>query len=151
METANTITIRGEPSRTAAAVYALAADLAAWPSILPHYRYLRVLEETPTTKLAEFGASRDGIPVQWTAKQELFPEERRITFVHVAGITRTMWVEWRIEPREWAVEVTILHRLSYPPPVLGDLFARWIVGRLFVENIAGKTLRCFRDRIESEG
>ena len=120
------------------------------PTLLPHYRYLRVLDSTPTTKNADFGASRDGFPVKWRAKQELFPETQRITFVHTGGITKGMWVEWRLERRKDHVHVIIDHDLTYPVPVLGPLFARYIVGGLFVHNIAGKTLRCFKTKVESE-
>jgi hypothetical protein len=59
-----------------------------------------------------------------------------------------MWVEWRLEPRGDSVHVTIEHRLTYPVPVLGPLFAKYIVGRLFVENIAGKTLQCIKAIVE---
>jgi len=49
-----------------------------------------------------------------------------------------MWVEWRLEKRNDRVLVTSDHALSYPVPILGPLFAQYIVGRLFIQNIAGK-------------
>jgi hypothetical protein len=61
-----------------------------------------------------------------------------------------MWVEWRLVPRSDRVCVTIDHELSYPVPLLGPLFAHFIVGDLFVHNIAGKTLRCLKVRVEAE-
>src|ERR1051326_7753851 len=95
-------------------------------------------------------ASRDGIPVRWRARQELIPEERRILFKHIGGVTKGMDVEWRLVPGRDGVEGTIRHELTYPVPLLGPLFARYIVGGFFVHNIAGKTLRCIKKIVESE-
>jgi ribosome-associated toxin RatA of RatAB toxin-antitoxin module len=146
MHTANEIDIAGPVER----VFQLAADIQDWPKILPHYRYMRVREQSERHKVADFGASRDGFPVRWRARQELFPEENRITFHHIGGITRGMWVEWRLEARDGSVHVVIEHQLTYSVPVLGPLFAQYIVGNLFVQNIANKTLRCIKARVEAE-
>ena len=150
MQSVNQIEINGDPDEICPAIFQLASDIQDWPAILPHYRYLRVLESTATHKLADFGASRDGFPVSWSATQDLFPEEYRIEFFHVGGATKGMQVEWRLENRKNSVLVTIEHRLAYPIPVLGNLFSKYIVGRLFVENIASKTLLCFKNRIEEQ-
>lgn len=148
MRTVNRIEIVGDPNLIRPRIYQLAADIQDWPSILPHYRYMRVTERSERHKVADFGASRDGLPVSWRARQELFPDEFRITFLHTGGVTKGMWVEWRMEPLGDRVSVTIEHELTYPVPLLGPLFVRYIVGALFVENIAGKTLRCFKERVE---
>jgi ribosome-associated toxin RatA of RatAB toxin-antitoxin module len=150
MQTVNEIEIMGDPARIRPRIFQLAADIQDWPAILPHYRYLRVTERSEQVKVADFGAHRDGLPVSWRARQELFPEDFHITFFHVGGVTRGMWVEWRLEEQNDRVRVTIAHRLSYPIPLLGPWFARYVVGKMFVENIAGKTLRCFKALVESE-
>ena len=150
MHTVNEIEIMGDPEQIAPRIYQLAADIQDWPDLLPHYRYMHIRERTDTHKLADFGASRDGIPVKWSATQELFPNETRITFQHVRGVSQGMWVEWKLEKRPASVRVTISHELSYPVPLLGPLFAKYIVGKLFVENIAGKTLRCIKNKVEQE-
>ena len=150
MNTSNTIEILGDSAIIIPHIYKLAADIQDWPLILPHYRYMRILERSESRKVADFGASRDGIPVSWSAEQELFPETNRITFKHIRGVTKGMWVEWKIEPISIGAHVSILHELDYPVPVLGSLFANHIVGKLFVENIANKTLRCFKAKVEAE-
>jgi hypothetical protein len=111
---------------------------------------MRVLEQSPAHKVADFGAVREGFPCSWRARQELFPAEARITYQHIGGITKGMWVEWRLERRGDHVRVTIDHRLEYPLPILGPLFARYIVGNLFIHNIAGKTLGCIKRKVEAE-
>ena len=146
METTNRLVMRGDPDR----IFALAADIQDWPALLPHYRYVIVEERSDRHKVARMGARRDGFPVTWRCRQELHPESRRIVFQHVGGITRGMEVEWRIEPGPEGVQVSIWHSLNYPVPVLGPLFAEHIVGRLFVHNIAGKTLKCIQQKVEAE-
>jgi len=150
MLTSNTVEIYGEVDRVHDRVFQLAADIQDWPTALPHYRYMRVSERSDAHKIADFGASRDGFPCSWRARQELFPAEGRITYKHIGGITKGMWVEWRLERRGDHVRVTIDHELSYPIPVLGPLFAQYIVGNLFIHNIAGKTLECIKLKVESE-
>jgi ribosome-associated toxin RatA of RatAB toxin-antitoxin module len=146
LQTTNTIVIQGDPSR----IFELAANIQDWPLILPHYRYVVVETQTERTKTARMGASRDGFPVKWRCLQELRPDDLRIIFTHIGGITRGMYVEWRLEPGPQGTKVTIFHELNYSIPVLGNLFAKYIVGRLFVHNIAGKTLKCIKERVESE-
>lgn len=150
MHTINEIEIRGDAEQICPVIFQLAANIEDWPRILPHYRYMRILEQSEKHKVADFGALRDRIPVKWRARQELFPEENRITFDHIGGVTKGMWVEWRLEKRAEGVHVTIDHKLRYPIPVLGPLFAEHIVGKLFVRYIAGKTLRCIKARVEAE-
>jgi len=150
METVNEIDVIGDPDRVKSHVYRLAANIQDWPKILPHYRYMHILEEGEDVVVADYGASRDGIPVRWRARQERFPAEHRIVFVHIGGVTKGMWVEWRLEPRGDRVHVTIEHRLTYAIPVLGPWFAKHVVGRLFVENIAGKTLRRIKAIVEGD-
>ena len=108
--------------------------------------------------MADFGAVRVfalgplaiKFPCRWRARQELFAADKRITFKHLKGITRGMWVEWRLEDCGDHVRVTIDHELTYPIPVLGPLFAQYIVGNIFVHSVAGKTLNCIKAKVESE-
>ncbi len=147
MRTINEITICGDPEVLAPRVFQIASDIQDWPKILPHYRYMRILERSESHKLADFGATRDWIPVHWTAWQEIFPDAQRITFEHVRGVTKGMFVEWNLEKRADGVVVKIDHQLSMP--VIGPLFADWLVGKLFVQNIAGKTLKCIKSQLEA--
>src|SRR5215217_5297339 len=95
-EAANEILIRGEPER----IYTLAATVEEWPTFLPHYRWVRVHSREGNRRVVEMAAWRTGIPVRWVSYQWLWPEERRITFRHIGGLSRGMDVEWRIEPQE---------------------------------------------------
>jgi hypothetical protein len=95
-ETANEIVIQGDPDR----IYSLAAAVEEWPTFLPHYRWVRVYGREGNRRTVEMAAWRTGIPVRWVSHQWLWPEERRITFRHIGGLSRGMDVEWRIEVQE---------------------------------------------------
>lgn len=146
MHTENHITIEGPSER----VYELAANIAAWPQWLPHYRWVTVFEDDGRRRVAEMAALRNRFPVKWRAIQELYPEERRITFRHIGGVTRGMWVEWGLTEQDGRTHVIIAHDLAYPVPVLGKLFAQHIVGRVFIHHIASRTLSHLRRRVEAE-
>jgi uncharacterized membrane protein len=145
VETTSEITIRAP----ADAVFALAAATERWPRLLPHYRWVRRLRGDDRRKLVEMAAWRDIYPVRWVALQQNFPQQRRITFTHVRGISRGMEVEWRCTETPQGTHVRIWHRFDSDLPLVGEFFATYIVGRLFVSNIAGKTLR--RLKVIAEG
>ena len=146
MEVVNEIFIRAPAAR----VFALAADTERWPQILPHYRSVRRRAGNDRHKIVEMAAWRDLYPVRWTAEQRSFPEELRITFRHVRGISRGMAVEWRLTPVAGGTHVRIWHEFHSDLPLVGDFFARRIVGDLFVGAIAGRTLRRIRQLAERQ-
>lgn len=130
---------------SAAEVFDLAAHVEEWPRLLAHYRQVRVLTAGPP-RLVQMAATRPvvgrlGIPVWWRAVQRCDPVARRITFEHVAGATRGMTVEWRIEATsDDSAEVTLSHWFSPRWPV-PDRLIGLIVGEYFVNGIARRTLR----------
>lgn len=147
METTNEILIHAPTE----AVFALAADTERWPQILPHYRSVRRLRGTDDHKVVEMAAWRDLYPVRWVAVQRNFPHENRITFRHVRGISRGMEVEWRLTSTAAGTSVRIWHQFHSSIPIVGGIFARRVVGQLFVSNIAGKTLRQIKRLAERSG
>ena len=136
MEMTTRVRMRADPDT----IYALAAAVEDWPRILPHYRWVRVLRRDGRRRLVEMAASRDGIPVRWTAIQTLDPAERRIAFRHVRGVTRGMEVAWSLVPGEHGVLVSIWHAFHPGWPLVPDALVSLVVGRFFVDNIASKTL-----------
>jgi uncharacterized membrane protein len=150
LHTKNEILIRAG----AAEVYGLAAPVERWPEILPHYRWVRVLEDGGEgRRVVEMAALRNFIPVRWRAEQLLFPEVPRIVFRHVGGVTKGMEVEWVFAPQDdGVVRVSILHDLERGLagwPLVGGVVADRVVGPFFVSNIAGKTLRRIKELAEA--
>lgn len=147
MHTENQIVIKGDAGR----VFALAADIGAWPRLLPHYRWVNVHADDGRVKHAEMAARRDRFPVKWQTVQVVLPGERRILFFHTGGVSRGMYVEWNLQPRNnGEVHVSIQHELSYPVPALSSWFARRVVGDLFVSHIASLTLARIKQIVEED-
>ena len=145
MHTENSITIRGDIDR----IFAVASAVEAWPGLLPHYRWVKVLSGDTTERLVEMAAQRDGFPVRWTARQRLEPTHHRMHFTHVRGISRGMEVTWFLEADGPLVHVRIVHDLTWGWPPLGPFVAKYIIGELFVSNIASKTLHTIKQHIET--
>ena len=171
--TANEIVIQGDPDR----IYELAAAVEEWPSFLPHYRWVRVHGREGNRRTVEMAARRSGIPVRWLSHQWLWPEERRITFRHIGGLSRGMDVEWRIEAVEERdegrgmrdenrpdcphpssliphpsplVRVSITHEMRLEVPLISTPPGQWIVAEVFVKAVASRTLACLKRRVEEE-
>jgi ribosome-associated toxin RatA of RatAB toxin-antitoxin module len=141
MNTTNTIWMRA-PAHT---IYQLAAEVERWPELLPHYRWVTLLERKGNCKLVEMAARRDAfpidIPVSWQAVQELDPHIPEIRFRHVRGVTRGMDVAWRFREQDGGTLVTIDHTLDLRWPLVGHVVAERIIGPFFVGFIANRTLR----------
>jgi hypothetical protein len=132
-------------------IFALAAEVERWPEILPHYRFVRPIPDPNGERRFAMGARRGPIPVRWEAIQRPMLDERMIEFVHTGGVTRGMWVAWRFDERDGAIDVSIEHRLELGWPLIGELAATRIIGPQFIEAIAGRTLRRIRELAEDEG
>ncbi|HET6315090.1 MAG TPA: SRPBCC family protein [Chloroflexota bacterium] len=127
-------------------VFELAARVEDWPRILPHYRYVRVIDVTDDgQRTVEMGARRHvvgtfAVPLRWTALQWLYPDEPRITFEHIAGITRGMRVAWTFSRLpSGGTRVRIRHQFRPRWPVPSALVDA-IVGDYFVNGVARRTL-----------
>jgi len=147
MHTANTVEMRGALDH----IVALAVDTERWPEILPHYRWVTLLDGGGDHKTIEMAARRGRIPVKWRARQDV---ERHgptpiIRFHHVGGVTKGMDVAWTFEPTQDAVLVTIDHAFAPPWPLVGNLVANHIIGPQFIEAIAGKTLTTIKGIVEN--
>lgn len=136
MHIVNTIAIASTPD----VVYRLATDVEGWPRILPHYRYVRVLERPgPNEWVVDMGAKRGSIPVWWRSRMWGYPEEHRIVFKHIAGATTGMDVEWAITAISGVTRIRLTHDIELPWPVLGPIVA-WVMCDTFVSYIANQTL-----------
>ena len=147
MHTENAITMCGDIDH----IFAVASAVEQWPSLLPHYRWVKVLSGDTTERLVEMAAHRNGFPVRWTARQHLDPSHHRIHFTHVRGISRGMEVTWFLEADGPLVHVRIVHDLTWRWPPLGPFVANYIIGELFVSYIASKTLRTIKQHVEGQG
>src|SRR2546423_1879884 len=78
MRTSNTIFINGNPAR----IYELAANIQDWPRLLPHYRYVRVEEESVAYRIPWMGAGTtigSGVDGLWDGILRERSAVRRIT------------------------------------------------------------------------
>ncbi len=146
MNTNIALAMRAEPER----IFGLAARVEDWPRLLPHYRWVRVLRDDGRRRVVEMAARRDRIPVRWTAVQEQRPDEGRITFHHVRGVTRGMDVAWTLKPIDppGTTLVHIWHGFEPRWPLVPDRLVDLVVGQYFVNGIAARTLTGLRTYAE---
>lgn len=131
-------------------IFPLAAEIERWPERLPHYRYVRRVPSLPGERRFAMGARNGPIPVRWEAIQRPLPSDRTIEFVHTGGVTRGMQVAWQFDAAaDGSQVVTIHHVLELDWPVIGRFAAERVIGPLFVEPIARRTLRRIRTLAES--
>lgn len=130
-------------------VFDLGAEVERWPERLPHYRYVRPLRTADGERRFAMGARRGAIPVRWEAVQRPLRDERRIEFLHTAGVTRGMQVAWLLDETDGITEVTIEHELELGWPLFGGL-ANTVVRRGFIEPIARRTLRTIKRLAEAD-
>ncbi|MGH2559464.1 MAG: type II toxin-antitoxin system RatA family toxin [Thermomicrobiales bacterium] len=147
MRTANSVIMAGDLER----IVALAADVERWPEILPHYRWVTLLEGGGDRKTVEMAARRGRIPVKWRAIQEIERDGQSpvIRYRHIGGVTKGMEVAWTFEPGPNVVGVRIDHDFTPPWPLVGGVIAERIIGPHFVAAIAGQTLQTIKAIVEN--
>src|SRR5688572_12944428 len=112
-------------------LHALARDVARWPDLLPHYRRVTVHARRGDRILAQMVAERRfdrvgglAVPVTWRAicwPEAADPDDLRLRFRHVRGVTRGMDVTWHIRPDgPGRCRVTIEHEFRRALPLVGD-------------------------------
>ena len=142
-----------------ARIFELAADLARWPELLPHYRKVTIQSQVAGRTLAQMVAvrrfGRISVPVAWRAEQwpdTSDPADLQLHFHHVRGVTRGMAVTWhirRVGDDGDRSRVSIEHVFSRPLPLVGAELLPRLVDLLFVRPIAGRTLATFKRLAES--
>jgi ribosome-associated toxin RatA of RatAB toxin-antitoxin module len=131
-------------------IFALSADVERWPSLLPHYRFVRFQErKRDGGGIVDMSANRPfGIvqwPTWWRSRMSVQapgePAAPSIRFTHIAGVTSGMDVEWTFVEMAGGTQVRILHVWNGPPiPAVGVLAATVVIGPVFVHGIATRTL-----------
>jgi hypothetical protein len=146
MHSANRVEMAADLDR----IVALAVDTERWPTILPHYRWVTLLDGGGDQKTVEMAARRGRIPVRWRAVQTVERDGPApvIRFRHIGGVTKGMDVAWTFQPVVNGYAVTIDHEFAPPWPLVGDIIANRIIGPHFIEAIAGKTLATIKGIVE---
>ena len=152
MRTVDRLRMRASVARS----FAAAADVERWPALLPHYRWVRMLERRGDEGLVEMAAWRPfgplNYPTWWVSEMRLDRAAPAVHYRHVRGITTGMDVVWRFEPRGQETEVTIVHDWTGPRwPLIGGLAAGWVIGPVFIHGIASRTLAGIGRSVERAG
>jgi len=125
-------------------VFTAASAVTRWPDILPHYRWVRRLDDG----LVEMAAWRPfgfvKYPTWWVSQMTVDRGAGEIRYRHVRGITRGMEVVWKLvedDGGNGVVDVEIVHTWTGPRwPLIGSLAANLVIGPVFIHGIASRTL-----------
>lgn len=144
MHTAQSILIRAPRER----IFETVRDLAKWPEILPHYRWVRFTGKASAHRIVSMSAKRSGIPISWIS--EFWTEEQQLElhFEHLSMWTKGMKVVWTLTPTRDGTRVEIVHDLRFRVPALAWL-AEPVIGGFFINHIAGSTLARFKEHFEN--
>jgi ribosome-associated toxin RatA of RatAB toxin-antitoxin module len=145
MQTGNSIIIQAPRE----AIFETAADLANWPRILPHYRYVRFLEHNRQRSIVEMAALRSGIPISWTSEFVVDRERMELRFLHLKKFTRGMKVVWTFKETPAGVLVEIMHALRFRVAALAPI-AEPVIGGFFIHHVANQTLQAMKAHVEKK-
>lgn len=133
-------------------MFELVSDVEEWPELLPHYRSVRMIERDPRGGgVVEMKADRPfgswRWPSTWRSMMEVDHARPAMRFRHVSGLTAGMDVEWtfsdapRSDHPSRGTRITLVHAWrGWPVPVIGPAIARAIIGAVFVQAIAERTI-----------
>lgn len=149
MRTVDRLAMRATP----ASVFEAASNVEQWPALLPHYRWVRMLERRAGGGVVEMAAWRPfgpvGYPTWWVSEMWTDPVRATVRYRHIRGITAGMDVEWSIIPTTEGSDVTIVHEWNGPGwPLVGRPAADLVIGPVFIHGIASRTLAGIRRAVE---
>jgi ribosome-associated toxin RatA of RatAB toxin-antitoxin module len=128
----------------------MVSDLSRWPELLPHYRYIQFLGKDQGRNIVRMAAVRyPGIPISWVSAYEADAQRLELRFEHLRKWTKGMRVIWTLNPTRDGTRVEITHNLKFRIPMLAWIVEP-IVGGFFIENIAAKTLKTFKEILERD-
>lgn len=138
-----------------ARVFAAASSVTRWPAILPHYRWVRILDDG-LVEMAAWRPFARGLlkyPTWWVSEMTVDRPAGEIRYRHVRGITRGMDVVWRLtDGDDGGVDAEVVHTWDGPRwPVVGRLVANLVIGPVFIHGIALRTLAGIKRAAEKEG
>jgi ribosome-associated toxin RatA of RatAB toxin-antitoxin module len=136
-------------------VWARASDVERWPDILPHYRWVRMLERRPGGGIVEMSANRPfgrlDWPTWWVSEMWVEPERHVVRYRHIRGVTTGMDVEWKLRETAAGIDTVIVHEWQGPPwPLIRRPAAEWVIGPVFVHGIASRTLAGIKRAVEEK-
>jgi hypothetical protein len=143
MHTGNSIIIQAPKTK----IFETAANLALWPTILPHYRYIRYLDRGLDRNLVIMAARRLGLPISWTSEQIIDRKRLEIHFHHLKAWTKGMHVIWSFRDTPAGVLVEIVHDLRFRIRLLAPIVEP-IIGNGFIHPVATRTLQCMKAHLE---
>lgn len=139
-----------------ARVFAAASSVARWPAILPHYRWVRTLDDGLVEMAAwrPFARGLVKYPTWWVSEMTIDRPAGEIRYRHVRGVTTGMDVVWKlVEDGEGArgVDVEIIHTWKGPTwPLIGRMAAELVIGPVFIHGIASRTLAGIKKAAEGK-
>jgi ribosome-associated toxin RatA of RatAB toxin-antitoxin module len=129
-----------------AVIFELAAQVERWPTLLPHYRFVRFRKRTSDGGgIVEMAANRPfgplSWPTWWCSEMRIDRDTPSIRFRHIGGVTTGMDVQWQFSDTPAGTRAHILHLWDGPTwPLIGGLAATIVIGPIFVHGIASRTL-----------
>lgn len=153
---------RIEARASVADCFRAGADVERWPDILPHYRWVRFRRKDGFgSGLVEMAARREfgplPYPVWWVSEMTIDERRPAVLYRHVDGITTGMDVEWTFEPAgDGRTLIRIVHDWppgpAWPlPRAARRLIGDRVIGPVFINNVAGRTLAGIKRHVEGDG
>jgi hypothetical protein len=149
MRTVDRLAMRATPAR----VFEAASNVEQWPALLPHYRWVRMLERRAGGGVVEMAAWRPfgpvGYPTWWVYFLWTYQVGATVGSATFRGLTAGMDVEWSIIPTTEGSDVTIVHEWNGPGwPLVGRPAADLVIGPVFIHGIASRTLAGIQRAVE---
>ncbi|MEW6102711.1 MAG: SRPBCC family protein [bacterium] len=124
-------------------VFSLVSDFEAWPSFIPAYKEVKIVERKENKMIIERKGEIKGKQVFWRSEVEIFPQNL-IKAKQTKGPIPNMEIIWQFEEKEKKTEIVLIHKFRHKILIIGDLIAG-----IFVKKMADETLKAIKKRVEN--
>ncbi len=126
-------------------VFKVISDLATWPRHLPHYRWIRVMENHPDHQIVRMACYRGWLPIDWVVRVQTDLAKRQLRFIHLHAISRGLEVVWLVEPLgdDTMSQVTVTSNIGPLHARWGGGVVKWVIQHFFVDYEIPYAIRSF--------
>lgn len=138
------IEAQGEPREA----YEIASKMEDYPKFMENLEYVRVVERGAGYTITDWSAKIDSRDFKWQEKDVFDPEKMVIAYKQTSGDLQKFEGEWRFEPTETGVKITLTVDFEMGIPMLASLLNPILKKK--VKSNSDAMLEAIKNKIENK-
>ncbi len=129
-------------------IYEIIKNMVAYPNFMEDLVSVEILEQGEAYDISHWVSDVDGRRIEWTERDNFYPDELKITYEQIEGDLKKMEGHWEIIPGRGGCEVSLSVDFEFGIPMIAGLLNP-ILKRKVCKN-SENMLNCIKRQIEKK-